>query len=1293
MKQLSLKINNQIINDFDTSQVDVTYQLKDIKEYAYRKTSHTKKITVFQTKDTVKVFRDAFNINSNGSFNIERRVPAELLEDGVTILKGYLFIEDISKDAYEVVLSSNDIGLFFATADKMVSDLNFPDGQYQFTINRQNIINYWNAAPPVTGTGIHWCAIDYDGTINNIRDMEQDYPLTPTVCVYELFDKIVKESGYKYEMPSDVLGILKNMVIPYNGSFRPFYRQYQWLRAHFYEASQELGVYPAGAVSAGRPAINYLHGQGDYNHVFHKYNQSFAVPSNGKYYVRVTAKALSLTDNQPQRVAIGLSRPMQGNEVVQIGKIEFSTTGTFTHVEKEIELVKGEECKIEFDYDPTKMILHLDTFFEVRYSEYMYDNTIIDINDILPRNYSQLALLKDVLNIFNLYVENDDLDNEKLIFRTHEQYYTDDVIDWTRKIDSSGMTFTPLNTEMSQVYTFKMKEDEDLMSKDFKDRFNTNIYGKSVFSDSEMASGEETIELNFAPTIVKTLSFATADSDNWDRSASHIAIIRSEDGKREVAPRIGFLNTDSFSLSGKRLFPYDYTNTDYNLISKFITFSPYQTRRMDMTNTLMLSFDTSYTYLRYAGGTYTNKTIYNVYYKEDIESRLYGNFRFLSAKMRLNSFDVKKDMFRKKIFIQDERFGDAYYRLNAIKGYSSSDNLCEVELIKINSYDASYSSGINPIKLIYTEPSEKSKNPDVTENNTMGVFIRYEEVTNTTSTDSTITYKHKVSTDKSIEKDIPVSIREPERSVTFTINIPAYEQFAEVSRTYNRMAEGTGEMIVNPYIIDNNNYDTRQPYTKQFSIPQVHTASNPTDPTGLSLHSGSTSSVYMAWDASTAELGLAGYEVYLNDTLKATMGADAYQYQYTGLSPETSYTFKVRAFDNQSGYSNYSSITWTTYALPLAPPNFRRIGGTTTSVQVGWDASTSAGSSIKEYELYMENTLKGTVSVGSPLEYSFSGNMTSDTEYNFQIRVKTYAGDYSNYSYLTASTNAQTASVPYYLAVDSVTSDSVSLVWDNGSDGDETVTRIVVYQDDVGVLSLPVGTESATVTGLNDNTSYVFKVAKIIDYHDTGTEVEYWCAVPSDVTATTTIGNADAPVLSGYRSANTAYLEWTEPYSEYGIIDYEVSGGNGYYTYIDNATRTAEVTHLAPNTNYYFKVRVRDLNNNYSAYSNTVNIYFTALAAPTGLTVNSVGDNTISVSYNHVEGAAMYEIEHCGLNTCNYDTTSFASFTVDNLSAATEYTIRVRSIDANGTGGAWSSSVTATTTNSTGGDPYAPQPL
>jgi predicted outer membrane repeat protein len=84
----------------------------------------------------------------------------------------------------------------------------------------------------------------------------------------------------------------------------------------------------------------------------------------------------------------------------------------------------------------------------------------------------------------------------------------------------------------------------------------------------------------------------------------------------------------------------------------------------------------------------------------------------------------------------------------------------------------------------------------------------------------------------------------------------------------------------------------------------------PTTPTNLRAPTVTATSVMLAWDASSDNVGVTGYTVYRDGAeVGATGGADATTFTDSSVAPATAYTYTVDAFD---GGGNHSS--------PSAPP-------------------------------------------------------------------------------------------------------------------------------------------------------------------------------------------------------------------------------------------------------------------------------------------------------------------------------------------------------------------------------------
>ena len=91
----------------------------------------------------------------------------------------------------------------------------------------------------------------------------------------------------------------------------------------------------------------------------------------------------------------------------------------------------------------------------------------------------------------------------------------------------------------------------------------------------------------------------------------------------------------------------------------------------------------------------------------------------------------------------------------------------------------------------------------------------------------------------------------------------------------------------------------------------------PSVPGGLTAVAASPSQIKLSWSASTDNVGVAGYKVFRNGVQIATTGA--LTYTNTGLSPATTYSFAVAAFDAAGNSSAQSAaVSKRTLALRVA---------------------------------------------------------------------------------------------------------------------------------------------------------------------------------------------------------------------------------------------------------------------------------------------------------------------------------------------------------------------------------------
>lgn len=150
----------------------------------------------------------------------------------------------------------------------------------------------------------------------------------------------------------------------------------------------------------------------------------------------------------------------------------------------------------------------------------------------------------------------------------------------------------------------------------------------------------------------------------------------------------------------------------------------------------------------------------------------------------------------------------------------------------------------------------------------------------------------------------------------------------------------------------------------------------PSIPAGLSCTAKSTTSVSLVWEPSTDNIGVTGYDVYNeSEIINSTTGASI---TITALTPDTAYTFAVRAEDAAGNVSECSN-TVTAITLLDTPVNVKVIP-VDTMITVSWDSVNGATG----YDICVDSN---TIDNGSSTTYKHTG-LTPGASHIYKVKAK-----------------------------------------------------------------------------------------------------------------------------------------------------------------------------------------------------------------------------------------------------------------------------------------------------------------
>ncbi len=122
---------------------------------------------------------------------------------------------------------------------------------------------------------------------------------------------------------------------------------------------------------------------------------------------------------------------------------------------------------------------------------------------------------------------------------------------------------------------------------------------------------------------------------------------------------------------------------------------------------------------------------------------------------------------------------------------------------------------------------------------------------------------------------------------------------------------------------------------------------SPAVPTGLKISSKTANSVDLSWIKSSDNVSVVGYEIYRNGNKVGTSLVNGYSDK--NLTKDSTYEYRIKAYDSAGNYSEESESIIVTTSLPKAPEGLSAVAGEL-EVILAWNASND--SEVSHYRIY-----------------------------------------------------------------------------------------------------------------------------------------------------------------------------------------------------------------------------------------------------------------------------------------------------------------------------------------------------
>ena len=440
----------------------------------------------------------------------------------------------------------------------------------------------------------------------------------------------------------------------------------------------------------------------------------------------------------------------------------------------------------------------------------------------------------------------------------------------------------------------------------------------------------------------------------------------------------------------------------------------------------------------------------------------------------------------------------------------------------------------------------------------------------------------------------------------------------------------------------------------------------------------------LTWSEATDNVGVAGYNVYVNEAKVNDTLVTGTEYSLTDLTAATEYSVTVTAVDaaeNESAKSE--AVIFTTEAekdteAPTAPTEVKATEVTETTAKVTWSEATD-NVGVVGYNVYLNETkVNDTLVTGT--EYALT-ELTEATEYAVRVTaVDAAENESARFTTLKKEEpkDTEAPSVPTAVAAADITQTTAKVTWDASTDN-VGVAGYNVYVNEAKVNASPVTVTEYDLTGLTEATEYTVRVTAVdaAENESARSEAVTFTTLEAEEETDTEAPTAPAEVKATEVTETTAKLTWNEATDNVGVA--------GYNVYVNEAKVNDELvagtefalTDLTEATEYTVRVSAVDAAGNESARSEATT--FTTLesekpapekpAAPTNVKISEIKHTKALVTWDSVFARAAVEGYNVYLDGEKVNATPVKEtrYELTGLKVGTKYNVAVTAVNEEGT--------------------------
>ena len=695
---------------FESISIPVTKSIVDIKEPDQRKSDFTKTITIPGTANNNQLFSSIFNLdratinstryNYQPDFNPNLKVEAILFRNSIPQIQGYMQLTGIRINdgaiEYDCVIIGKFANMFQDLGDLKLSDLDLSEFDHEW--NLTNVENSWDTSIIKNGTtyvnfssgnpngvGYVYPLIDRGNSLQNDELVYELTTMYPSLYVKQVVDSIFTQAGYRYTSNFFNSQRFKNLIVPFCGG------SYRMSENEVNDRSFLMGISSTTYSNSGSGRQLFKVGfnsnlndtdpvgvsttnhwwvcpsglQGNY---LFSSNLDLSVTSSSSTTLYIEASIIRETSGG---VKTAISAPT--NIILSTGNSNSLILETTDYVNISVgDKVYVELLFITYTGSPAttfSVVVNSSSEFysnpDVKYQE----GTIVNLSSALSNKVKQADFLKYLIKAFNLYVEVDPIDKKKFIIEPRDDFYTNDIVDFTPYLDvSKDIQISPMGLLDFKTFEMKYLQDNDEFNSKYQDTYQEPFSTQRFNIINDFIKDTKTIEIGFSASPLAYYrpvhdriytKIRNTDPPKQDADLPIFNIRMLQYGGLVTTKRGWYIN-DSSGQTMYGSFPYCGMLDD--------VYAP----------TFSLEVTTAKAYFYGSKPAITTANLYNSYWLKTINEITDKDSKLVTAYFHLTPLQMSNLSFRKYYKIDNQ-----YYRLNKVDYDLNSNEPIKIEFLKL----------------------------------------------------------------------------------------------------------------------------------------------------------------------------------------------------------------------------------------------------------------------------------------------------------------------------------------------------------------------------------------------------------------------------------------------------------------------------------------------------------------------------------------------------------------------------------------------------------------------------------